>query len=638
MPAKRAVASIFAALLLMFSLCILGACKPTDVIVEKIHDQNSPNTDYDNPNKIYLPDETSQQTVEDLDTDKDDSPNKDEVWNDLPDRQGKQDSDEVRQATYDAHANSTHTAARGESSNSTGKNEEPEHDDDESWQEVPSSNTGPGEGGEEQSGDSLDSETGSYGYNPDDDEYQDRTYDSRYGNTEDLPDDVTTIAATDELATMALVLGKEGTLAGSSADYLGNGAIADVFASKGVSATKAVWDGDGSKTAGADVDRIIDLKPDALLVYPGQLSGKQERVIGQNCPDTKIVTAPSPTSMGNIEEDVKIIAKLLKKSTNGTSKDTQDKYLEFTKNAIAAAKNAHGGGESTYGGIDYNNPNSSNPTQTADPGNGEPIWSLYISDWDDDAQVTATYQGSTLFTDSGVAYTHTGWEWSPLSYMMSVAGVINNAAAYGPLSPDKMRPVLGINETLVSYKWNNSSFDVNEKRGGGSFPSYRAYHMLLNARDAADSTQATETHPLGSDDFNTVLVKTRRIADALEAAKGEEDGLYTLYGYASTGSTEGYGRIVKGKEGTTIVWTTVKGDVTIDGFAGYKIVVNPCGYVGSWTDGSLEAPLEALWVASEFHDYSPGDLNDKIIEFYRTFYGYDIEPKLGNVLAGSYAQ
>ena len=127
-------------------------------------------------------------------------------------------------------------------------------------------------------------------------------------------------------------------------------------------------------------------------------------------------------------------------------------------------------------------------------------------------------------------------------------------------------------------------------------------------------------------------------SEAESSAKAEEDGLYTLHGYVSTGSTQGYGRIVEGSEGTTILWATVKGDITVEGSPGFRIIVNPCGYVGSWTDGSLEAPLEALWVASEFYDYSQDDLEEKITEFYNTFYGYDIEPKINSILNGSYAQ
>ena len=478
----------------------------------------------------------------------------------------------------------------------------------------------------------MDAETGSHGYNPDDDSYQDRTYDSRYGNPEDLPEDITTVAATGELATMTLVLGKEGTLVGSSQNYLKRSAVKDVFKAKGVGKAKAVWKGNGTSTTGTDVDAIIDLKPDALVVYPGQLSSKQERVIAQNCPDTKVITAPKPSSMANIEDDVTILARLLKKSTDGASQDKQKAYEKFVDDTIKTAKRAHGGGVVTYEGIDYNGTDTTNPTTTSDLASVDPKWTLYISGWDADANVTATYQGSTLFTDTGAAYTRTGWSWSPLSYLMSVGGVINNAAAYGPLSTDLTQPVLCINETLVSFKWKNFSVKVDEARGGGSFSIYRAFHVLMNARDMADAAVAAETHPLGSEDFDTVIVKTQDIADALKGAREEKDGLYTMYERVSTGNTTGYGRVVTGKRGKSIVWTTVKGDV------GYKILVNPCGYVGSWTDGSLESPLEALWIASKFYSYEASDLKEQVAAFYDEFYDYDIDSKTSKILDGSYAQ
>ena len=60
--------------------------------------------------------------------------------------------------------------------------------------------------------------------------------------------------------------------------------------------------------------------------------------------------------------------------------------------------------------------------------------------------------------------------------------------------------------------------------------------------------------------------------------------------------------------------------------------------MGSWTDGSLEAPLEALWVASEFQSLDAGSFEAKVVEFYDTFYDYDIQSKMGSVLDGSYAR
>ena len=79
------------------------------------------------------------------------------------------------------------------------------------------------------------------------------------------------------------------------------------------------------------------------------------------------------------------------------------------------------------------------------------------------------------------------------------------------------------------------------------------------------------------------------------------------------------------------MYSTVRGDVP------YEIIVNPCGYVGSWTDGSIEAPLEATWIANRFWGLDDTVLADRISSFYETFYdGY--EPDIDKILDGSYAE
>ena len=216
---------------------------------------------------------------------------------------------------------------------------------------------------------------------------------------------------------------------------------------------------------------------------------------------------------------------------------------------------------------------------------------------------------------------------------MSVGGVINNAAAYGSLSAQQTQPVLTFNQNQVTYSWKDFCVDVDESRGGGSFSRFKAFYTLTNARDSVDmsSSNPDNLHPLGSADFNTVIVKNAHIAEKLANAQTNENGLYTLYQYETTPSESAYGRKWSGKRGESIIYSTVKGD------AGFKILVNPCGYVGSWTDGSIEAPLEALWIASEFWGYDKNDMQARIRDFYGKFYdGY--KPDIDKILDGSYAK
>lgn len=629
----RFVCPLLAVCLVAALLCALAGCKESDSIVERVYDQTSPNVDVDNPDKVYIPDEKSKIDIRDLHLDVDKLFEEDRIKRDLPDEKGDEDDDdkEAPKTERRRDASSTRTSARV-TGGGTEVRAEVAGGDGGGSAEKSKAGSG-GAKGTDGTGQSDEKGTGPGKYTADmnDDDYQDRTYDSTYGKTSNLPDDVKTIVAAGELATVALVLGDEETLVGSAKDYLGSTAVKKVFSKKGVSKAKAVWSGGGSKTKAAEVDAIVDLKPDAVVVFPGQISAKQERIIAQNAPGTAVVTLPRPTSEDNIKTEVKGIAKLISKATGGASSAKADEYLDFVKDVKKEAEDAHGGGLVTYDSVDYGNTDGTKTVRLDSP-SGKQLWTLYISGWDADASVTATYEKTTLFKDTGAAYTNIGWAWSPLSYYMSVGGVINNAAAYGPLSTKTVQPVLTLNENQVSYKWKKFCVDVDESKGGGSFTNYRAFYVLTNAREGVEKsgTNPAFVHMLGNEDFSSVIVASPKIAKALKAARKESNGLYTMYGLAQTASETAYGRKFEGSKGQSIVYSTVKGD------AGYDIYVNPCGYVGSWADGSIESPLEALWIASKYWGYSESDLKACVKRFYDDFYdGYS--PDVDKILSGAYA-
>ena len=628
-----AVITLCVIALLACTLC-LGGCKESDAIVERIYDQNSSNIDYDNPDKRYIPDEAAapitreqQQAIQESDV------MEDVIERDLPDSVGNEDTTAARTTEFRPQGESRSKAPQSHQADGR-KRKDAGGTSSEDDEQKPSEAD---DGGEEQGGEEGPSDQdpgtdeGIKPADPDDDTYLDRVHDSTYGDIDDLPTDVNTVAAIGELATIVQIVGDRGMLVGSSEEYLQREPIRTVFAGKGVQDVPALWSGDGATTTEEDAKAIIRANPDACIVYSGQLNANLERLILQNRPEMRIITLPKPTSAKNIAVEFRSIGRMLSQATDDASTQRAQEYLDFNDRIVAEAESAHGGGVSTYASIDYNNNDSTQLLTVSNP-SSQNKWTLYISGWDDDAAVTARYESSILFEDTGAAYTNTGWSWSPLSYYMSVGGAINNAAAYGPLSTQLIQPVLTLNQNQVSYVWKDFCVAVDESRGGGGFSRYRAFFTLTNGRDAVDrgGINPDDLHQLGSDDFDTVIVKTRRIANALTQACSKENGLYTLYDYETTLSGSGYGRKYLGRRGESIVYSTVKGDV------GFKTLVNPCGYVGSWTDGSIEAPLEALWIANKFWGYDETAMKNRIAEFYSTFYdGY--EPNVDKILDGSYA-
>lgn len=629
-------ALVLACAILVAACGLLSGCKESDAIIERIYDQASPNVDVDNPNKVYIIDEQAPEPEQNQQAESNEpTPWEDVSQFDLPDRTGTDDAPAVRATEYGQRNTTNNPAPQAQGG---GEDKRPDQVGEAAWSDAQQPQTSADDGGNFEGGEdgptNQDPGTneGIRPANPDDDTYLERVYDSTYGDAEDLPSNIRTIATVGELATITQILGESGTLVGSSEDYLGREPIQTVFARKGITEVPALWSGDGATTTQADAEAIIRANPDACVVFSGQLNSDLERLILQNRPDMSVITLPKPTSALNIATEFQCLARMLSEATDGASETRANEYLDFVNSLVAEAEAAHGGGVATYASVDYN---SNDPTRlaTADNPASPQMWTLYISGWDDDAAVTARYESSTLFEDVGAAYTNTGWSWSPLSYYMGVGGVVNNAAAYGPLSTQLVQPVLTLNQNQVSYTWKNFCVDVDEARGGGSYPRYRAFYTLTNGRDAVDrgGINPDDLHPLGSDDFNTVIVKNSAIARALEAARQEEDGLYTLYQHETTPSASGFGRKYSGKHGESIVYSTVRGDVP------YEIIVNPCGYVGSWTDGSIEAPLEATWIANRFWGLDDTVLADRISSFYETFYdGY--EPDIDKILDGSYAE
>lgn len=171
-------------------------------------------------------------------------------------------------------------------------------------------------------------------------------------------------------------------------------------------------------------------------------------------------------------------------------------------------------------------------------------------------------------------------------------------------------------------------------KDGGSFPQGNTY-LLTNAYDARDTESE---HHLGSADFNTVIVRNANIQKKLIASRDKsKTGLYTPGTYQTLSSISGYGLDINGKLLRTYsVQTNSSRNDTL-----YSVLVNPCGYIGSWTEGSMESFLESVWVANQFYDYSDSSLKDDICAFYSDYYGYDLEndvSMLNSILKGSYAE
>lgn len=623
---RKVIASSLAATAAACSCALLGGCLESDAIVEKIIDQNAEEIDYDNPQKNYVLDPTSTITVKDI-VDKTNM-TADEVLEILYDKAVYSDepnTDSEAEKGTESDANNSETSADEDRLDEDASNTKPSGS-------KPSSNKGTGQASDDKgstagngtAGDN-DSSAGESDSSP--------IY-SQFGSLEKLPQDVGTVCAVGEAATIALAIGGDGALAGSSSAYLQGSAHRVLFAARGIASAKTCWDDDGLDKGEAKVSAIIKAKPDAVLVESGTSTltkAEQAQILDAGI---QVIVLPALNSDTNIRRAVTVAGHLFSDETNGASEKAAESYKDYVDATLKAAQKAHGGGVVTYGATDFDDVDGT--TKRSDAKNPE-HWTVFINGWDSSVSASAKFHGKTVVSQSGIAYCQVGWRTSPLSYYMGCGGALNNAAAYGlVVNSNGMRPFLTFNENEVRYTWNSKSklFTVSDK---GTF-SQGGNYVLSNAFDSIGTGESAEHH-LGSSDFDRVFVGNKETKAALEKARGKGGSTPSSFyspGSYLTSSVSGYGFSIGGKILPTF---SVVADAERDDVL-YDIVVNPCGMGGSWAEGSMESFLEAPWIASQYYGekYSQEQVEEDVREFYKEFYGYELsKAELKQILDGSYA-
>lgn len=606
---KILVASTAAAVASCSALCLSG-CLESDVLVNYVLDQENGEVDYSNPEKLYVPDRTASLSIDDLAEELDENTDiMSEVIEDLAVRTDESNTEqEAEESTYSETGDSKSTAAQqvegdGADSDTAGDGEGDDVSDSDGKKNA-----------------SVDSSN--------------NVYDGSFGEVKDLPDDIETVCAVGNAATITMSIAGEGTLVGTSAEYKSDPENAKVFSNRGLGAATVCWSSDGM-SKDAQVSKIIKAAPDAVLVTSGEktLTVSQEKTLGDA--GIRVIVLPALTSDTNIRSAVKTVGKLFAKATGNESEERAESYASAVDDALAIAKKAHGGGIATYQRRDYNDAENRLKT-TSENTMSNPNWTVFVTNWDANAVVSGSFSGDPVFTNvKGVASTWTGWSWSPISYYMSCGGAINNAAAYGDLvRTPALRTFTQYSEKALDFVWSVKPKDVTFLPGGGSISNTEANALLTNGYDAYDGKAGT-AHPLGSADFNKVFVASKEVKKGLDAAKAND--LYKPVSWQSFADYSGYGINLNGKlvPAYSVVADEARGDT------GYEVIVNPTGMVGSWHTGSMESYLEALWIASQYYEdkVSEQDVMDAVESFYRDFYGYSLSSaELKKIIEGDYAE
>lgn len=522
-------------ILLSVAAVSFTGCRQSPVLEQVVYQENE-EPDKDNETQSTENDEDNDQEDEQLapKTEVDDSNSKrDQTKQDALSGNGNSQVDKTYDSTYEKNAEANGTSSQNPT-------------------ESTDSNGGLGTGDSEQNGGDGNLDDGDQSgtkLQPSDDENYKQIVDAR-GETVNIPENVDSVTAVGEIATIVEMLGGNNRLLASSGSFTGNSMARSAFSPQGFSDVKTWWDGDGSATiSSGNFDALLAVKPDVCFEISGQDTFSSDQVAALEEAEIAYVVLPALTSVDNIKTAVRIVGDVMgdRSSAGGT-------------NAPAIAQQYAAWADRIIGDVQ---------------GKGSAKTTLYISTWDESAYWELKNANGVWGAGYGAPIARKASDSSPLNDCMSIANLTNVAR-----------------DNYYANPIQNSIWNSYISGGSGLFK----YNLTQTVNDAGQA--------LGNAAFPAIVVADSSIKTSIQ-----NDIHWQVYGWVSDGASlkrgfdDGSGNIIR---------STIEGD--------YEIYTNPSG-VGSWTEGSVEAPLEAAWLSCKFQNgCSMDELRSMISDFYSTFY------------------
>lgn len=453
-----------------------------------------------------------------------------------------------------------------------------------------------------------------------------------------IPEDVNRVAATGNNAIIVSVIaGSAESNVLVACDSETKSKTASLLADKGIANAEAVWSNDGSSAGDLSAEGLKalgeELMPDQIFVTSGSdtLTDEQKSTL-KNDYHINVYELPELSSATAIRTAVEIVGKTLDAGGVDNARSNYESYLELHDELVGRYA-ANG----PAGGFDFDR------GESVSDESDDTMVTLFVDGWQDAARFKDAH--GYLATESGVATATLGYATSPITYYLSMGGVLNNA------SSRVMRQELKNNSTTymgAGLLWQFSSqslpydfgqwskldskdvYDLSANISGGRFKSNLAWY-----------TPAGEGgFGLGTSHFPAVVARDQRIAGLLAQNSGEAGTAYypykdirpagkgTTVGYwpsedeepdgffveACIGAGEGSGTVLPGADEAYGVYTNPKG----------LVQANADDPLCSWIQGSLESVLEASWAHWMFQGGSQSDFEGDVADFYRSVYGYEV--------------
>ena len=422
--------------------------------------------------------------------------------------------------------------------------------------------------------------------------------------------DVATVSAVGEAALYVEMLGGHNRLVASSDSFTQN-SFASAFEDH--AKVQPLWEKNGETALSEDAfNRLLTIHPEVVF-YIASVDGTFQSFTPDQI--TRLQQAgiyPIPLSpfntTHNIQTNVRTIGKVLGKGSkvpgSKNANDMAEKYIKWMDDIIQGKESQTFSGTRKIN-MDQDGVFSADYAETNDHYRDDGEYTILINGWASDAV--------SDFDPNGSAYAISGFTQrsSPVSYYLSIGGLANTAV----LQPDlrtRNIPVIPMYQARVNGSINGDRLYTSEYQN----------HNIGMTNPAAGVYIGTPSR------FRTIIVDSEQTRREIHSSPVWEN-----HGYNTnpiSGVSE-YGRI----NGDSIELTNIHGP--------YNVVVNPRG-IGSWTTGSPESPLEALWAQALFDLSSESDENqlqdlafdriqNEITYFYSEFYG--VTPDLNAIKNGA---
>lgn len=428
-----------------------------------------------------------------------------------------------------------------------------------------------------------------------------------YGELVELPANIQKISAVGEVANLIYMLGGGERLLASSESLSANALARNVFGEAKLAAVIPLWTGTGNQPLDEEkFKELLRMGLDVCFELSGAdtFTGEQIAALGEA--GISYVALPPLNTTENIATAISVLGEILGNEFENNAFDAVE---------LASSYNTYCGelldelgkrvDRYNYNNIDFNNDKykygvKQLPEDTKNSENGK--FTLFITDWDEEAEYKLYSDERVTMRGVGVALTRSGYSNSPVCYYMSMAGVLNSSALpqdfniesewfVSPLEPSTR--ILAYNGGRGTTQLTDAQLTAVKVGDNGMAGVSRSSYVLL-----------------GSEEFPAIIVSEQYIKDKIMA-----DPMWKVYGKITgkSGLAKNYGFP---DEDGFVIKSNICGE--------YAIYVNPYG-IGSWTDGSAESILEAVWVAYKFQNaYTEEEFTDIINDFYKRFYNYTL--------------